>query len=48
MTTFDPDTVEQDPGVLRRINAELGGLAALNCSVERAGRIAVGDAVELI
>jgi uncharacterized protein YcbX len=48
MTTFDPDTVEQDPDVLRRINSELGGLAALNCSVERPGRIAVGDAVELI
>jgi hypothetical protein len=43
MTTFDPDTLEQDPDVLRRINAELGGLAALNCSVERPGRIAVGD-----
>ena len=48
MTTFDPDTLEQDAGVLRRINAELGGLAALNCSVERPGRIAVGDPVELV
>lgn len=48
MTTFDPDTVEQDPDVLRRINSELGGMAALNCSVERPGRIAVGDPVELV
>ena len=48
MTTFDPDTVEQDPGVLQRINSELGGLAALNCSVQRPGRVAVGDAVEPI
>jgi uncharacterized protein YcbX len=47
MTTFDPDTLEQDAGVLTRINSELGGLAALNCSVERAGRISVGDPVEL-
>jgi uncharacterized protein YcbX len=47
MTTFDPDTLEQDPEVLRRINAELGGLAALNCSVERPGTIALGDPVEL-
>jgi uncharacterized protein YcbX len=48
VTTFDPDTVEQAPGVLKRINDELGGLAALNCGVERPGRIAVGDAVELV
>ena len=47
MTTFDPDTLDQDPDVLRRINSELGGLAALNCSVERPGRIALGDPVEL-
>ena len=48
MTTFDPDSLEQDPDVLRRINAELGGLAAINSSVERPGRIAVGDPVELV
>ncbi len=48
MTTFDPDSLDQDPGVLRRINAELGGLAAINSSVERGGRIGVGDAVELL
>ena len=48
MTTIDPDSLELDPGVLRRINEELGGLAAINSSVERPGRIAVGDAVELL
>ena len=48
MTTFDPDTLEQDPEVLRRINAELGGLTALNCGVERPGRIAVGNPAELL
>ena len=48
MTTFDPDTLEQDPEVLRRINSELEGLAALNCSVERPGRIAVGDRAEVV
>jgi uncharacterized protein YcbX len=48
MTTFDPDSLDQDPDVLRRINAELGGLAAINSSVERGGRIAVGDPVELL
>ena len=48
MTTFDPDTIEQDPDVLRRINSELGGLAAINSGVEHPGRIAVGDPAELI
>jgi uncharacterized protein YcbX len=48
VTTFDPDTIEQDPGVLRMINEDFGGLAALNCNIARPGRIAVGDPVELI
>ena len=48
LTTFDPDTREQDPDVLRRVNAELDGLFARNCWVESGGRIAVGDPVELI
>ena len=48
MTTFDPDTREQDPNVLVRINEDLGGLFALNCSVARPGRIALGDPVELL
>lgn len=48
MTTFDPDSLAQDPDVLRRINAELGGLAAINSSVERPGTIALGDPVELV
>jgi uncharacterized protein YcbX len=48
MTTIDPDTQELDPDVLRRINSEYGTLFALNCNVARPGRIAVGDAVELV
>ena len=48
MTTFDPDTVEQNPDVLRRINTELDGRAALNSYVERPGTIAVGDPAELV
>jgi hypothetical protein len=48
LTTFDPDTQEQDPDVLRRVNAELDGLFARNCWVAAPGRIAVGDPVELI
>jgi uncharacterized protein YcbX len=48
MTTYHPDTLEQDPGVLRRIVRELGGRLALDCWVERPGEVAVGDRVELV
>jgi uncharacterized protein YcbX len=48
MTTFDPDSLEQDPGVLHRIVRSFGGQVALDCWVVEPGRIAVGDAVELV
>lgn len=48
MTTFDPDTLVQDPKVLRRIVKEFGGELALNCHVIRGGEIRVGDTVELV
>jgi uncharacterized protein len=48
MTTFDPDTLEQDAGVLRRINEELDRRFAWNSWVARPGWIAVGDPVELV
>jgi uncharacterized protein YcbX len=48
MTTFDPDTLEQDPGVLRRIVNSFGGEVALDCWVVEPGRIAEGDPVELV
>ena len=48
LTTIDPDTQEQDPDVLRRVNAELDGRFARNCWVARPGRIAVGDRAELV
>jgi uncharacterized protein YcbX len=48
MTTFDPDTLAQDPKVLRRIAREFGGQLALNCSVIRSGDIHVGDSVDLV
>ena len=47
MTTFDPDTAEQDTEVLLRIHRELDGLLALDCDVLQPGRISVGDPVEL-
>ena len=48
MTTYDPDTAEQDPNVLRDIVRQFGGQLCLNAAVTRAGRIEEGDSVELI
>jgi uncharacterized protein YcbX len=48
MTTYDPDTLEHDPSVLRRIVRELGGRLGLDCYVIQGGRLAVGDRVELV
>jgi uncharacterized protein YcbX len=46
MTTFDPDTLEQEPGVMRTIVERLGGVFGLNAEVARSGRLKVGDGVE--
>ncbi|HEU0031057.1 MAG TPA: MOSC N-terminal beta barrel domain-containing protein [Kofleriaceae bacterium] len=47
MTTFDPDTAEQDRDVLLDIHRRFGGELALDCAVLEPGAIAVGDRVEL-
>jgi uncharacterized protein YcbX len=47
MTTFDPETAEQDVEVLLRIHRELDGLLALDSEVVRPGDVEVGDRVEL-
>ena len=48
MTTYDPDTTEQDPNVLRDIVRRFHGKLCLNGAVTRAGRVTVGDGVELV
>ncbi len=48
MTTFDPDTGDQDAGVLRRVQKEFDGVLGLNSRVVAPGRIAVGDPVEFV
>ena len=48
MTTYDPDTLAQDPSVLRRVVRELGGRLGLDCDVIQGGRLAVGDHVDLL
>jgi uncharacterized protein YcbX len=48
MTTFDPDTLEQDRHILRRIVRELNGKMALDCAVLQGGLIREGDPVFLL
>jgi hypothetical protein len=47
MTTYDPDTLAQDPGVPRDIVDRFGGRLALNCRVVRSGTIGAGQEVKL-
>jgi uncharacterized protein len=48
MTTYDPDTQQQDLNVLRSIVRELDGVMALDCAVVCGGTIHEGDTVELL
>ena len=48
MTTYDPDTQEQDLSVLQRIVTEFGGRMALDCDVIEGGVVSVGDMVEVV
>lgn len=45
MTTFDPDTAEQDREVLLDIHKRFGGELALDAEVVAPGRVSVGDPV---
>ena len=47
MTTFDPDTLKQDLGVLKSIVRRLGGVMALDCSVVSGGVVHLGDTVSV-
>jgi hypothetical protein len=48
MTTYDPDTLEQDRSVLFRIVSDYDGTMALDCSVLIPGAINAGDPVTLL
>ena len=47
MTTIDPDTLEVDPSVLRRINDEFDTKMCVLCEVATPGELQVGDPVDL-
>ena len=48
MTTFDPDTLAQDPEVLRDIQSAFGGRLALNAYVIEERPVTLGDPVTLL
>lgn len=48
MTTYDPDTLQQDLNVLRKVAREFDGTFNLNTAVHTPGTIHVGDEVELL
>ncbi|MGN6796667.1 MAG: MOSC domain-containing protein [Gaiellaceae bacterium] len=48
MTTFDPDTLEQDPMVLLHVVRSFNGRVALDCWVAEPGGVRVGDPVEVV
>jgi hypothetical protein len=47
MTTYDPDTLQQDFGVLRKIAREVNGKLALDCSIASPGTLREGDPITL-
>jgi hypothetical protein len=46
--TYEPDTLEADPSILRRFVDEFDGRFALDCYVVEPGFVRVGDEAELI
>lgn len=48
MTTYDPDTLQQDPAVLKDIVRRFGGELALNAAVAQGGTIELNQEVELL
>jgi uncharacterized protein len=47
MTTFDPDTLAHDSGILRDIVKRFDGKLALNCAVVRGGQIHLNQEVQV-
>jgi uncharacterized protein YcbX len=45
VTTIDPDDLEVDPSVLKRVDADFGGCFGVVCEVVEPGEAAVGDPV---
>jgi uncharacterized protein YcbX len=48
MTTFDPDTLQQDLNILRKIVKKVEGKLALDCSVSAPGVLREGDPIAFL
>jgi uncharacterized protein len=48
VTTYEPDTLEQDVGVLLDIRQRFGGALALNAWAARPAAVRAGDPIELL
>jgi uncharacterized protein YcbX len=48
VTTYEPDTLEQDVGVLLELRRRFAGALALNAWTARSATVRVGDSVELL
>jgi uncharacterized protein YcbX len=48
MTTFHPDTLQQDLGVLRKIVRQAGGKLALDCAIAQPGMLREGDPIDFL
>lgn len=48
ITSIDPDTLETEPGILRRIRTDFNAVMGVYCEVALGGEIAEGDPVEAL
>ncbi len=48
MITIDPDTLERDPAILRKVSDEMGTLFGLYASVVQPGEVRTGDNVYIV
>lgn len=48
VTTIDPDSLELEPAILKRIRSEFSGLMGVYCEVALAGAVRQGDSGELL
>lgn len=48
LITLDPDTIERDPSLLKKVNQELNLIFGVYASVTKTGEIRVGDTVSFV
>jgi MOSC domain-containing protein YiiM len=48
MVTHGFDDLQKDPGIMRSLVKETGGILGVYATVEQPGRVKVGDSIELL